>query len=30
MNFKMEDHHYKEPIEPLHDTSSLGVYTGYW
>jgi len=27
---KMEYHTYKEPIEPLHDTSSLGVYTGYW
>jgi len=26
---KMEYHKYREPIEPLHDTSSLG-YTGYW
>ena len=26
---KMEYHHYKEPIEPLHDTSSLVDYTGY-
>jgi creatinine amidohydrolase len=27
---KMEYHHYKEPILPVHDTTSLGVYTGYW
>ena len=28
---KMEYHHYKEPIEPIHDTSTtLGCYTGYW
>ena len=27
---KMEYQKYKEPIEPLHDTSSLGCYTGYW
>jgi creatinine amidohydrolase len=27
---KMEYHRYREPVEPLHDTSSLGVYTGYW
>jgi len=27
---RMEYHHYKEPIEPVHDTSPLGVYTGYW
>jgi creatinine amidohydrolase len=27
---KMEYQKYKEPVKPLHDTSSLGVYTGYW
>ena len=27
---KMEYHRYKEPIEPLNDTSSLGAYSGYW
>jgi creatinine amidohydrolase len=27
---KMEYQQYPEPIEPLHDTTSLGVYTGYW
>ncbi|MDR0315679.1 MAG: creatininase family protein [Treponema sp.] len=27
---RMEYQKFKEPIEPLHDTSSLGCYTGYW
>ena len=27
---RMEYQRYREPIEPLHDTSLMGAYTGYW
>ena len=27
---RMDNQPFKEPIEPLHHTSSLGAYTGYW
>ncbi|MDR0447703.1 MAG: creatininase family protein [Treponema sp.] len=27
---KMEYQKFREPVDPLYDTSSLGVYTGYW